>query len=92
MASLKFSEMFSFAWSFTNGKLIEIYQHCLSEVVTVVTKSGTVKGYQLPSSFDYHYLNFFGIPYAKPPVGELRFKVIAIHELFVIAPRAGSPF
>lgn len=76
MASLKFSEICSFAWSFTNGKLIEFYRHYFSEVITVVTKSGPVKGYKLPSSFDYHYINFFGIPYAKPPVGDLRFKVI----------------
>lgn len=77
MASLKFSELFSFAWSFTNGKIVEYYRQYLSEVVTVVTKSGPVKGYKMPSSFEYEYVNFFGIPYAKPPVGDLRFKVIA---------------
>lgn len=83
MASLKFSEIFSFAWSFSNGKLVELYRHYFSEVVTVVTKSGSVKGYKLPSSFDYQYINFFGIPYAKPPVGDLRFKVVGNIEIVV---------
>lgn len=73
--SIKLTDLFSFAWSYTNSRITDYYRHYFSEVVTVTTKSGPVKGYKISSSFDYRYINFVGIPYAKPPVGELRFKV-----------------
>lgn len=76
MTSIKFTDLFSFAWSYTNSRVVEYYRHYFSETITVITKSGPVKGYKIASAFDYSYINFLGIPYARPPVGELRFKVI----------------
>lgn len=41
----------------------------------VETKLGKVRGLALHSVVGDDFLAFKGIPYAKPPVGELRFKV-----------------
>lgn len=84
--SLKFTDLFSFAWSYTNSRMVDYYRHYFSETVTVTTKSGPVKGYRIASAFDYRYINFVGIPYAKPPVGELRFKVCEIFFSFQHVP------
>lgn len=73
--SLKFSDLFSFAWSYTSSRCVDYYRNYFSEIVTVTTKSGPVKGFRIASAFDYHYINFHGIPYAKQPIGDLRFKV-----------------
>lgn len=84
MASLKLTELFSFAWAFTNSRLIDYYRHYFSEVVTVNTKSGPVKGFKIASTFDFQYMNFVGIPYAKNPTGEQRFKVGVVRNVFVL--------
>jgi hypothetical protein len=44
--------------------------------VTVNLEQGAVKGQRLESLWSRQLLAFRGIPYAKPPVGDLRFKVI----------------
>ncbi|XP_054283824.1 esterase B1-like [Macrosteles quadrilineatus] len=45
------------------------------ETVLIETKLGTLKGRTQTSAFDGEkYYSFRGIPYGKPPVGELRFK------------------
>lgn len=41
----------------------------------VSTKYGPVKGITALSRLGRPYLSFRGIPYAKPPIGKLRFKV-----------------
>lgn len=78
MASFKVSDVCSIVWSITSSRCVDFCRSIQSEVVTVTTKAGPVKGYKIASSFDYHYINFIGIPYAKAPVGDLRFKVIEI--------------
>lgn len=75
MTSIKITDLFSFAWTYTNSRLVDCYRNYFSETVMVNTKCGPVKGYKIVSSFEYHYINFIGVPYAKPPIGELRFKV-----------------
>ena len=45
-----------------------------SELI-VSTGYGPVQGTARTSLYGTGYVSFQGIPYAKPPVGELRFKV-----------------
>lgn len=40
----------------------------------VVTRYGPIRGIQKTAATGVDYLSFQRIPYAKPPVGELRFK------------------
>jgi len=41
----------------------------------VKTAKGTIRGYTSKSRGGRDYYSFTGIPYAKPPIDELRFKV-----------------
>lgn len=70
-------DMMSYAWSFTNYKISERFKYLFSsEEILATTSYGPVKGFKMnASSFGYQYISFQGIPYAKPPVNELRFKV-----------------
>lgn len=43
--------------------------------VELKTSKGVIKGNILNSRDGRPYYSYTGIPYAKPPVGELRFKV-----------------
>jgi carboxylesterase type B len=47
----------------------------MSGTVTVDVAEGTLRGKQTTSVAGFQYYSFKGIPYAKPPVGLLRFKV-----------------
>nr|XP_022900834.1 esterase FE4-like [Onthophagus taurus] len=44
------------------------------KTVTVCTKQGVVRGIESKNYKDGIFYSFYGIPYAKPPLGELRFK------------------
>lgn len=56
------------------GTFISIGQSASSVVVD--TELGQVRGYQEFTRFENKtYYSFRGIPYAKPPLGELRFRV-----------------
>ncbi len=46
-----------------------------AEKVTVKISKGTIKGGRVDHDFGQYYYAFKGIRYAKPPTGELRFKV-----------------
>ena len=49
------------------------------EYVTVTTESGEVRGRTDVTLLEERtFYSFKGIPYAKPPVGDLRFKVIIL--------------
>lgn len=63
------------AWAGAKWFADDYYRYYHRDEITVRTKSGLVKGFRIESHYDYRYLNFIGIPYAKPPVGNLRFKV-----------------
>ena len=39
------------------------------------TRYGSIKGFQLRTERGFEVEIFLGIPFAKPPVGELRFEV-----------------
>ncbi len=88
MASfLIFYEICSFVWTKVKLTVAEYYYHRFNENVIVTTKSGKVRGYKTKSPLDYEYFNFIGIPYAKPPIGELRFKVSFSFYCCTITPR-----
>ena len=46
-----------------------------AEEVVVTIDKGDLKGARLDHDYGQYYYAFKGIPYAKPPVKELRFKV-----------------
>lgn len=47
----------------------------MAEFSIVDTEYGKVKGIKTTSSLNTAYNAFYGIRYATPPIGELRFKV-----------------
>lgn len=73
--SLSLCEISSMVWFKLKSNIVNCYRFRFNETLVVSTKSGPVKGYEMGSNFGYQYFNFFGIPYAKPPIGDLRFKV-----------------
>uniref|UniRef100_UPI003F77851D Carboxylic ester hydrolase n=1 Tax=Lucilia cuprina TaxID=7375 RepID=UPI003F77851D len=50
------------------------YRLTTNETVVAETEYGKVKGVKRLTVYDDSYYSFEGIPYAQPPVGELRFK------------------
>jgi carboxylesterase type B len=47
----------------------------MSTEVTVDVAHGSLRGKQSTAKSGFKYYSFKGVPYAKPPVGRLRFKV-----------------
>lgn len=67
---------FSYVLPFASYKLNQMYQRYKAPHVLVQTTLGPVRGLLVNSpEFGYNYAQFQGVPYAKPPLGELRFKV-----------------
>ena len=60
------------------------------EDVTVNLSKGKLRGARLDYDFGQYYYAFKGIPYARPPVKELRFKVLILaffsHFPFLLFP------
>lgn len=55
---------------------IDIASASHDDYKTIETKNGLVRGKRGTTLFDHiSYYSFKGIPYAKPPIGTLRFKV-----------------
>lgn len=59
------------------SSLAQIYAATIDDDFKVINiESGKIRGKLLPSFLDQRkFYSFRGIPYAKPPLGELRFKV-----------------
>ena len=56
--------------------LIVCYHAVAGDENPIVTvKQGSLKGLKKTSAYNTPYYAFLGIPYAKPPVGDRRFKV-----------------
>lgn len=61
-----------------------------TELPTIALQQGTLQGINFKTVWGKEYLAFLGIPYAKPPVGDLRFRVSynssswSIHSLGII--------
>lgn len=78
---LRITDMFSLGWSGIKVLCGDCRRYSHREEVTVRIKAGQVKGFKIASSYNYQYYNFIGIPYAKPPIGELRFKVYMFFQI-----------
>ena len=46
-----------------------------SNAIEITTEQGTLKGFEQKSRNGTKFQAFLGVPYAKPPVGNLRFEV-----------------
>ena len=57
---------------FLNNEIPVMLQKCIKDNVIVITNSGKVKG-KIETSTNGTFYTFKGIPYAKPPLGDLRF-------------------
>lgn len=57
--------------------LILFFHSAFCEIKVKITE-GTLKGQILNSRDGRPYYSFTGIPYAKPPIGNLRFEVILL--------------
>lgn len=73
----------------------------MADKVQVTTKSGPVEGIEKKTRMGLDYISFQRIPYAKPAIGHLRFKVEYISSFcyltflfylsFQLSPLLGSP-
>lgn len=75
MLPLTLREIWGIIWAKVKLVFTDYFAHRFGERILLPIKSGVVRGYRVNSSFNYSYMNFVGIPYARPPVGEFRFKV-----------------
>jgi carboxylesterase type B len=57
---------------------------CQEEDIIVTVQQGRLKGLLIESVRGQGLLAFLGIPYARPPVGELRFKVWLLRFFLVL--------
>jgi len=60
-------------WTFIAVMVFLDLVYCISEKLEI--NKGVIKGQILKSRNGQSYYSYTGIPYAKPPIGELRFKV-----------------
>lgn len=84
---LQISEKLAIIWSGAKSFIDDTIRYYQREEVIVKTKSGIVKGFSIASQYNYQYYNFLGIPYAKPPIGDLRFKVCEINCVDILTIR-----
>lgn len=66
----------SFGYHYVVHSIYEISHNIFGETIIADTSYGKVKGKIMTSCLGTKYYSFQKIPYAKPPIGELRFRVI----------------
>lgn len=52
----------------------------------VVVDEGVIEGHILETAYGKDYVGFEGIPYAEPPIGNLRFEVRILLSLSIPTP------
>ncbi|KAG4069037.1 hypothetical protein HA402_008348 [Bradysia odoriphaga] len=67
-------ELVPYIWPAVLYKIAEYLKRKLGESVTIKSSLGEIIGVKMSSSEGFNYINFLGVPYAKPPIGSLRFK------------------
>lgn len=55
---------------------VVLYLSVVSCEPVIKTTKGAIRGKVLKSRYGRDYYSFTGVPYGKPPVGDLRFKVV----------------
>lgn len=55
--------------------VIALIFKCITDASEVTIEQGILRGKSYRSRNNTEYYGYLGIPYAKPPIGELRFKV-----------------
>lgn len=68
-------QLATYLWPIAAYKISEFFKRIFGEFVTIKSSHGPITGVKMSSNLGFHYINFLGIPYAKPPTGDLRFKV-----------------
>lgn len=68
-------ELATYIWPLATYKISEFFKRIFGESITIKSSHGEIVGVKMSSSYGFHYINFLGVPYAKPPIGSLRFKV-----------------
>lgn len=68
-------ELAAYIWPLATYKISEFFKRIFGESITIKSSHGEIVGVKMSSSYGFHYINFLGVPYAKPPIGNLRFKV-----------------
>ncbi|XP_053969283.1 esterase B1-like [Anastrepha ludens] len=71
--SLPFIDLLRMGAKMLNHR-IQQYRMTTNETVVVPTSYGKVKGVKRRTIYNHHFYSFEGIPYGKPPIGELRFR------------------
>lgn len=79
--NISFADQLKLAYRYGKFKCRQA-RHRTNDKVECTTKYGTVRGVKWHSIYGEDYISFEGIPYAKPPIGELRFR----------APREPEPW
>lgn len=69
-------ELCTYLWPLATYKISEFLKRMFGESVKIKSSHGEIIGTKMSSTYGFHYFNFLGVPYGKPPVGTLRFKVI----------------
>jgi hypothetical protein len=69
------------------GLIVVVYLNSAEEdpALEVFVKQGALRGYHLTTRKGRHILAFQRIPYAKPPIGDFRFRVCIIYFVLVQA-------
>jgi len=75
-------------WTFIAVTLYLDLAQCLSQELKIT--KGVIKGQILKSRNGRSYYSYTGIPYAKPPLGELRFKVYNLFVLIILYYKHGN--
>lgn len=68
-------DLLPLAWPAVVYTISEFLKRKFGQSVTIKSSLGEIVGIKMSAAEGFEYINFLGVPYAKPPIGSLRFKV-----------------